>query len=95
MNSKSSKRLFSTCADAASIPSAIGRSKRLPSLGRSAGASEIVMRPSGNLKPALMRAALTRSFAFQFGPTPQIIFHLPLRMAKPLPMPMSGPAIPE
>ena len=43
MNSHSCRRRSSSCADAAMMPSAIGRSKRLPSLGRSAGASEIVM----------------------------------------------------
>jgi hypothetical protein len=57
---------FSSCSDsncslAASIPTAIGKSKLGPSFFTSAGARLIVVRPIGNLKPELFRAVLTRS----------------------------------
>ena len=63
MNSYAPNRRSSTCADAARMPSAMGRSNRPPSLGRSAGASAIVTWPAGNWNPALRSAALTRSLA--------------------------------
>ncbi len=48
--------------DAARMPSAMGRSKRPPSLGRSAGARLRVMRlVLGKSKPALIKALRTRS----------------------------------
>src|SRR5207253_11321120 len=43
------------------IPSAMGRSNRPPSLGRSAGARFTVIRPAGNSKRELRSAARTRS----------------------------------
>src|SRR5690348_11620207 len=43
------------------MPSAIGRSNRPPSLGRSAGARFTVIRPAGNSKRELSSAARTRS----------------------------------
>src|SRR6478736_2105487 len=43
------------------MPSAMGRSKRPPSFGRSAGARFTVMRPAGKAKPQCARAARTRS----------------------------------
>jgi hypothetical protein len=48
-------------AEAASTPSAIGRSKAAPTLRTSAGARLTVMRPSGNGKPELRMAVRTRS----------------------------------
>ena len=39
------------------MPSAIGRSKRQPSLGRSAGDRLTVMRPAGNSKPEFASAS--------------------------------------
>ena len=43
------------------IPSAIGKSRQEPSLGRSAGAKLIVKRLVGNKKPLLIIADRTRS----------------------------------
>src|SRR5690625_1837756 len=43
------------------MPSAIGKSKRPPSLGKSAGARLTVIRLLGNSKPHVSRAARTRS----------------------------------
>ncbi|CSB79251.1 Uncharacterised protein [Vibrio cholerae] len=43
------------------MPSAIGKSKRPPSLGKSAGAKLTVMRFAGNSKRELMIALRTRS----------------------------------
>ncbi len=49
--------------EAARMPSAIGKSKRPDSLGRSAGARLTVMRWAGNSKPPFWMAARTRSLA--------------------------------
>src|SRR5215472_3171133 len=54
---------FLTCPEARSTPRAIGRSKRPPSFGRSAGARFTVMRPAGNSNCELRSAARTRSLA--------------------------------
>src|SRR5690554_2023338 len=43
------------------MPNAMGRSKRPPSLGKSAGARLMVMRRAGNSKPELRMALRTRS----------------------------------
>ena len=51
----------SSCSLAASMPSAMGRSKLGPSFFTSAGARLIVMRPIGNLNPELVSAVETRS----------------------------------
>ena len=59
--SDSWSRSGSSCPLATSSPRAIGRSKALPALGRSAGARFTVIRLRGKLNPALTRAALTRS----------------------------------
>ena len=51
----------SICSLAASMPSAMGRSKLGPSFFTSAGARLMVVRPMGNLKPELVSAVVTRS----------------------------------
>ena len=51
----------SICSLAASMPSAMGRSKLGPSFFTSAGARLMVVRPIGNLKPELVSAVVTRS----------------------------------
>ncbi len=50
-----------SCTLAERIPSAIARSKRPPSLGKSAGARFSVIRRGGNCSPELMIALRTRS----------------------------------
>ena len=62
-NSCPSRLLGGICALAARMPSAMGRSKRPDSLGRSAGARFTVIRLPGNSKPELTMAARTRSRA--------------------------------
>src|SRR5690606_34837856 len=62
-NSCPSRRSRGTCPLAARMPRAMARSKRQPSLGRSAGARLTVTRPAGNSSFALWMAARTRSRA--------------------------------
>ena len=61
MSSCSWSRSWRSCPVAARIPTAIGRSYRLPSLGSSAGARLTVMRRLGNSNRELMIALRTRS----------------------------------
>ncbi len=60
-NSRPSSTSGGSCPLAARMPSAIGRSKRPDSFGRSAGARLTVMRRTGNSKPQFCSAARTRS----------------------------------
>ena len=60
-NSQLSNGGCTTCPEAMRMPSAIGKSKRTPSLRRSAGDRLTVMRPSGIRRPQLRIAACTRS----------------------------------
>ena len=62
-NSSASMRSMATWPDAARMPTAIARSKRPPSLGRSAGARLTVMRRWGNSNCEDWIAARTRSRA--------------------------------
>ena len=63
-NSWRCKRLPSICPLAAKIPSAMGKSKRPESLGKSAGAKFTVIRwLLGNSKPEFNKAERTRSLA--------------------------------
>src|SRR5690606_28784811 len=63
MNSQPASASRGICPLAARMPSAIGRSKRPPHLGRSAGARLTVMRRAGNSNCAHWIAARTRSLA--------------------------------
>src|SRR5690606_32372844 len=60
-NSYSSSALPGSCPEATRMPSAIGKSKRPLSLGRSAGARLTVTRRAGKSKPQFTSAARTRS----------------------------------
>ncbi|MDR8960418.1 hypothetical protein FEP79_02786 [Burkholderia multivorans] len=60
-NSRPASASTGICPLAARMPSAIGRSKRPDSFGRSAGARLTVMRRTGNSNPQFCSAARTRS----------------------------------
>jgi hypothetical protein len=61
INSNFSSGALGICSEAARIPIAMARSKRLPPLGSSAGARLTVMRRLGNSNLELISALRTRS----------------------------------
>ncbi len=61
IHSNSSRAWLGICLLAANKPRAMARSKRAPSLGKSAGAKLKVMRFCGNSRPLLIMALRTRS----------------------------------